>query len=123
MNLPLTLTLTNYFLSQIHFIPAVDPSDTSLCYCNYPFLTVQTFLVLFLCVYVGWVLQVETRGCVLLTLDMYRLLGLEECGAATETERNLIRILTPIIKLYTAKQVNYPTIEYQFTNHLPLHVR
>lgn len=49
-------------------------------------------------------MEVETRGCVLFTLEICRLLGLEECGMATSTEKNLLRILTPITKLYTAKQ-------------------
>jgi len=49
-------------------------------------------------------MEVETRGCVLLTLEICRLLGLEECGIATSAEKHLLRILTPIMKLYTAKQ-------------------
>ena len=49
--------------------------------------------------------QVETRGCLLFTLDVCRLLGLEECGLATTSDKHLLRILTPILKLYTAKQV------------------
>ena len=50
-------------------------------------------------------MEVETRGCTLLTLEVCRLLGLEECGMATSAEKHLLRILTPIVKLYTAKQV------------------
>ena len=33
-----------------------------------------------------------------------RLLGKEETGAATEQERKLLRLLTPLAKLFTAKQ-------------------
>ena len=50
-------------------------------------------------------LQVETRGCLLLTLEVSRLKGLEECGIATSSDEHLLRLLTPIAKLYTAKQV------------------
>lgn len=48
--------------------------------------------------------QVETRGCVLFTLDVARLLGLQDCGMASSSDQLLLRILTPILKLYTAKQ-------------------
>ena len=48
-------------------------------------------------------LQEETRGCVLFTLDMARLLGLHDCGMASSSDKMLLRILTPILKLYTAK--------------------
>lgn len=49
-------------------------------------------------------MEVEVRGCLVLLLEVCRLLGLEECGVATATDRHLLRILTPILKLYTAKQ-------------------
>ena len=52
------------------------------------------------------VCQVETRGCFLLTMELARLLGLEETDKATEHHKDLLRILTPLAKLYTAKQVN-----------------
>lgn len=39
-----------------------------------------------------------------LALFLARLLGKEECDKATETEKSLLRILTPVAKLYTAKQ-------------------
>ena len=42
----------------------------------------------------------------LLTLELFRLQGLEECGEASAADRLLLRILTPITKLYTAKQVS-----------------
>lgn len=49
-------------------------------------------------------MEVETRAATLLVLDLARLLGLEECGAATADERHLLRLLTPVAKLFTAKQ-------------------
>ncbi len=39
------------------------------------------------------------------------LLGKSECGEATQDELELIRILTPLIKLYTAKQAISQTSE------------
>ena len=48
--------------------------------------------------------QVETRGCVLFTLEVARLLGLAECRMASSSDQLLLRILMPILKLYTAKQ-------------------
>ncbi len=39
-----------------------------------------------------------------LALFLARLLGKEECFTASETEQALLRLLTPIAKLYTAKQ-------------------
>lgn len=49
--------------------------------------------------------QVETRACTLLTLEVARLQGLIETDTASEQERMIHRLLTPIMKLYTAKQV------------------
>lgn len=39
-------------------------------------------------------------------MDVCRLLGREESGVATEHDAHLLRLLTPIVKLYTGKQVN-----------------
>ncbi|KAJ8312676.1 hypothetical protein KUTeg_010049 [Tegillarca granosa] len=47
---------------------------------------------------------VEVRGATLLTLEIARLLGREDTGIATEEEKLLIRLLTPLAKLYTGKQ-------------------
>ena len=58
-------------------------------------------------------LQVETRGATLLVLELARLLGREDCGIATEHEADLLRLLTPIAKLYTAKQVNSSILNIQ----------
>lgn len=50
--------------------------------------------------------QVETRAAFLLVMDVCRLLGREESGVATQLDTNLLRLLTPVLKLYTGKQVN-----------------
>ena len=44
-------------------------------------------------------------------LDVARLLGLHDSGAATSSEQLLLRLLTPILKLYTAKQAVATTSE------------
>ncbi|CAH1801951.1 unnamed protein product [Owenia fusiformis] len=49
-------------------------------------------------------MEVETRAALGLVFEMVRLLGLEETGIATEQQRLLLRFLTPMAKLYTAKQ-------------------
>ncbi|XP_066516306.1 acyl-CoA dehydrogenase family member 11-like [Hoplias malabaricus] len=49
-------------------------------------------------------LEVETRAAFLLMMEVCRLLGREESGVATERESHLLRLLTPVAKLYTGKQ-------------------
>ncbi|XP_078467763.1 acyl-CoA dehydrogenase family member 11-like isoform X1 [Lampetra fluviatilis] len=49
-------------------------------------------------------MEVEARGAFLLVMEVARLLGLEEVGDATPRQRLLLRLLTPLAKLYTAKQ-------------------
>ncbi|KAM3610272.1 uncharacterized protein V6R79_001692 [Siganus canaliculatus] len=49
-------------------------------------------------------MEVESRAAFLLLMDVCRLLGREECGIATELDTNLLRLLTPVAKLYTGKQ-------------------
>jgi putative acyl-CoA dehydrogenase len=49
-------------------------------------------------------LSLRFRACFLLAFRVAELLGKEECGEASETELQLLRLLTPIAKLYTAKQ-------------------
>ncbi|KAE8292237.1 Acyl-CoA dehydrogenase family member 11 [Larimichthys crocea] len=49
-------------------------------------------------------MEVETRGAFLLVMDACRLLGREESGMATQLDTNLLRLLTPVVKLYTGKQ-------------------
>ncbi|XP_028269275.1 acyl-CoA dehydrogenase family member 11 isoform X2 [Parambassis ranga] len=49
-------------------------------------------------------MEVETRGAFLLVMDVCRLLGREENGVATQLDTHLLRLLTPVVKLYTGKQ-------------------
>ncbi|CAJ1068833.1 acyl-CoA dehydrogenase family member 11-like [Xyrichtys novacula] len=49
-------------------------------------------------------MEVETRGAFLLVMDVCRLLGKEECGLASQLDTHLLRLLTPVVKLYTGKQ-------------------
>jgi putative acyl-CoA dehydrogenase len=48
-------------------------------------------------------LQLEWMGCFHLTMKAIELLGKEECGKASETESALLRVLTPLAKLYCGK--------------------
>jgi alkylation response protein AidB-like acyl-CoA dehydrogenase len=49
-------------------------------------------------------MQVEFEAALTLVLHLGRLMGREEIGQATEQESAVLRILTPVAKLYTAKQ-------------------
>jgi hypothetical protein len=49
-------------------------------------------------------LEAETQGAFVLTFRVVSLLGKEEAGEITEEEAALLRLLTPIVKLVTAKQ-------------------
>ncbi|CAJ0568761.1 unnamed protein product, partial [Mesorhabditis spiculigera] len=49
-------------------------------------------------------LEVEARGCFLMLMDAARLLGVQESGKATLNELVMLRLITPVLKLYTAKQ-------------------
>jgi len=48
-------------------------------------------------------LQLEWMGCFHLIMKAVELLGKEECGKASETETALLRVLTPLAKLYCGK--------------------
>ena len=48
----------------------------------------------------------ETRAAFLLTMEVALLLGKQECNVSSDEEVHLLRLLTPITKLYTAKQVS-----------------
>jgi hypothetical protein len=50
-------------------------------------------------------MEVEGRGNLHFVLDMARLLGKSEVGESTAEDELLLRLLTPVCKLYTAKQV------------------
>ncbi|KAK0398726.1 hypothetical protein QR680_002725 [Steinernema hermaphroditum] len=49
-------------------------------------------------------MEVETRGCLLLLMEAARLLGLQESGRASPTEALNLRLITPVLKLYTGKK-------------------
>ncbi|XP_013397159.1 acyl-CoA dehydrogenase family member 11 [Lingula anatina] len=49
-------------------------------------------------------MEVETRGAEILVLEVGRLLGLDDCNIASETDLLLLRLLTPVVKLYISKQ-------------------
>ncbi|CAJ0584228.1 unnamed protein product, partial [Mesorhabditis spiculigera] len=49
-------------------------------------------------------LEVEARGCFLMLMDAARLLGVQESGKATLNDLVMLRLITPVLKLYTAKQ-------------------
>ncbi len=49
-------------------------------------------------------LQVEFEAAFHLTFHVVGLLGKEECGQASTDESAILRLLTPLVKLYTAKQ-------------------
>jgi putative acyl-CoA dehydrogenase len=49
-------------------------------------------------------LQVEYEAAFHLTFRAAELMGKEELGVATDQERAVLRLLTPVIKLYTARQ-------------------
>lgn len=49
-------------------------------------------------------MQVEMEGAFHLVFRAVELLGRAECGEASEGELALLRLLTPVVKLYTAKQ-------------------
>lgn len=48
-------------------------------------------------------LQLEWSGCFHLVYRAAELLGKDECGTASEHEKTLLRVLTPIAKLYAGK--------------------
>ncbi|XP_023198752.1 acyl-CoA dehydrogenase family member 11-like isoform X2 [Xiphophorus maculatus] len=49
-------------------------------------------------------MEVETCAAFLLVMDVCRLLGREESGLASQLDLHLLRLLTPVVKLYTGKQ-------------------
>ncbi|MET0533327.1 MAG: acyl-CoA dehydrogenase family protein [Steroidobacter sp.] len=49
-------------------------------------------------------LEAETRGAFLLAFELVELLGRQEAGELDHTQRALLRVITPIAKLLTAKQ-------------------
>lgn len=57
-------------------------------------------------------LEMTYQSNALLAFFLTRLLGKEECGSASETDRSVLRLLTPVAKLYTAKQAIKSASEY-----------
>ncbi len=57
-------------------------------------------------------LEITYQSNLILGLFLTRLLGKEECNLASETEQSLLRLLTPVAKLYTAKQAIKSASEY-----------
>lgn len=49
-------------------------------------------------------LEADFAGCLKLTFFVAHLLGRDECGVASEAEKKLLRALTPVAKLWTAKK-------------------
>jgi hypothetical protein len=49
-------------------------------------------------------LEIAYQSNTMLAFFLARILGKEDCNLASETEKSLLRVLTPIAKLYTAKQ-------------------
>lgn len=49
-------------------------------------------------------MELECRAGFVLFIEAARLLSLEESNAASETQQQLLRILLPLLKLYTGKQ-------------------
>jgi alkylation response protein AidB-like acyl-CoA dehydrogenase len=49
-------------------------------------------------------LQVEVEGALQLVFHLGSLLGREECGVASDDDRALLRLLTPVVKLFTGKR-------------------
>ncbi|MGH8236661.1 MAG: acyl-CoA dehydrogenase family protein [Steroidobacteraceae bacterium] len=49
-------------------------------------------------------LEAETRGAFLLAFELVELMGRQEAGELSDSQRALMRLLTPIAKLLTAKQ-------------------
>ena len=77
-------------------------------------------------------MEVETRAATLISLEMARYLGLHDCNMASEHDQLMFRLLTPIAKLYTAKQAVAVASEglecfggqgYMEDTNLPVHLR
>ncbi|RWS08760.1 hypothetical protein B4U79_10971, partial [Dinothrombium tinctorium] len=49
-------------------------------------------------------MDIEARGAMILVSELGKLLGKQECNCASDEELLLLRILNPVLKLYSAKQ-------------------
>jgi alkylation response protein AidB-like acyl-CoA dehydrogenase len=77
-------------------------------------------------------MEIAYESNTLLALFLARLLGKEECGTATAQEDALLRLLTPVAKLYTAKQAiktaselveNFGGLGYLEDSNIPVALR
>jgi len=50
-------------------------------------------------------MEVETRGCCALMLDLARLVGLDDVGRLGQEDELLLRLMMPVAKMYTGKMV------------------
>lgn len=48
-------------------------------------------------------LETNVRGCTILMLELARLMGLVEAGAASEQDMMVLRVMMPVAKAFTAK--------------------
>ncbi|CAI4226181.1 unnamed protein product [Auanema sp. JU1783] len=48
-------------------------------------------------------LEIQTRGCFILLFEAARLLGLTESGKADQVQSLMLRLITPVLKLYAGK--------------------
>lgn len=49
-------------------------------------------------------LEIESRAALVLIAEMARLLGVDENKVASDNDKMMLRLLNPVVKLYTAKQ-------------------
>src|SRR5690606_13020625 len=49
-------------------------------------------------------LEAETRGALLLAFELVELMGRQEAGELDDAQKSLLRLITPIAKLLTARQ-------------------
>ncbi len=52
-------------------------------------------------------MEVETRAFLMLVMETARLLGLEDAGMVSDVDKAMLRLMAPVAKLYTAKQVSF----------------
>ena len=56
-------------------------------------------------------MEVQVRGCLQMTFEAVRLMGLSEVDKASKEQSSFLRLLIPVIKLYTGKQSVWVTSE------------
>ena len=63
-------------------------------------------------------MAVECRASFLNLMFVAQLLGKSECGVASTTENQLLRLLIPLMKLYTGKQAVWVASEGECLNSI-----